>query len=441
MRRALLVTGSVLLALVPSLAAAQPSPAEASPAGASTGVAAPPIRYKTFLAELHKGNLELAAQRANIPIAEAQIAVAKVFPDPALTAGVGALDVTGKGSPTATTLGLGVTLELGGKRGARVAVATSDVGQVRAELDDFLRGLRANATESFIEGLYARLVLDRKRQTLRSLEKLVTVNEDRLRAGDVGKVALAQSRVEAQRFRGEVLSAEANVAAADLGLAVYLGAGGGGGPQRVAAAGDLKLKPRTFDVEGLIAEARANRPDLASKRRAVEGASARVDLAHANRWVDVTLNVGWAHSFAGARGTDFAQPPYDALSGTVTVPLPFSKAYRGELNAALATRVQSRTTVAAAELRIDVEVRQAAARYKASVDKLGLYTGGLMTDAEQVLDATLYNYQRGGATLLEVLVAQRTVNEVYLSYYDAMAEHARALVALEQAVGIWDLDF
>jgi outer membrane protein, heavy metal efflux system len=46
---------------------------------------------------------------------------------------------------------------------------------------------------------------------------------------------------------------------------------------------------------------------------------------------------------------------------------------------------------------------------------------------------------RGGATLLEVLEAQRTVDDVYLAYYQALTDHAHALIAVELAAGIWDL--
>lgn len=57
----------------------------------------------------------------------------------------------------------------------------------------------------------------------------------------------------------------------------------------------------------------------------------------------------------------------------------------------------------------------------------------------QVLESTTYNYVRGGATLLEVLEAQRTVDDVYLVYYQALTDHAHALIAVELAAGIWDL--
>jgi cobalt-zinc-cadmium efflux system outer membrane protein len=208
---------------------------------------------------------------------------------------------------------------------------------------------------------------------------------------------------------------------------------------KIAPQGDLRIKPRAFDVEALAAQAKENRPDLAAKQRAAGSAAARVELAQAIRWVDVTLNVGWQHNFASSTG-QFAQPAYEALTASVSVPIPFSRVHRGELDAALATQAQRRSALGAAGLRAEVEVRQAFVRYQAAVATLGLYTGGLLTDTDQVLEATLYNYQRGGATLLEVLEAQRTQNDVYLAYGDALAEHARALVALEQAAGIWDVE-
>jgi cobalt-zinc-cadmium efflux system outer membrane protein len=65
----------------------------------------------------------------------------------------------------------------------------------------------------------------------------------------------------------------------------------------------------------------------------------------------------------------------------------------------------------------------------------------LLKDADRVLEARLYAYQRGGATLLEVIDAQRTSADIYLSYAQALADHARALVTLEQAAAIWDVSF
>jgi cobalt-zinc-cadmium efflux system outer membrane protein len=433
--------------------------AEAAPL-VPTNVRGRGVHFPEYLALVGRANLDLAAERANVPIAVAQIAMAKVFPDPALTAGLAAIDVSNQGAPTASSVGVSETIELGGKRAARVAVAEAGAAGASTALEDFMRGLRATAANAFVDSLATRLVLDRKRLTLDRLERLVGVNEQRLRAGDIGEVALTQSRVEAQRFRGEVVLAEAEVRVADLSLRAQVGtmhgAGASGAPgtpgtpgtpeaagpgsgQALTPVGDLALPPRHFDVEALIADAKVRRPDVRARQLALEGARAHIRLAHANRWVDLGVNLGWQHSGAGTGG--FAQPAFDALSALFTVPIPFSHVYRGELDAAQAGELQAAVQVAAAELRVEVDVRQALERYSASLEQIEIYTGSLLTDSEKVLDSILYNYQRGGATLLEVLEAQRTANEVFLAYYDALTNHARALVALEQAAGIWDITF
>jgi cobalt-zinc-cadmium efflux system outer membrane protein len=388
-----------------------------------------------FVALVGRANLALAAERFNLPATEAQIALARVFPDPAVTGGVLSYDASHQHAPTVVGAGVSGTLELGGKRSARIEAATQARTQASAELDDFFRGLRATAASAFVDALLSRLVLERKRITLDRLDRLVIVNQERFRAGDIGEIAVAQSRVEAHRFRGEVIASESDVRAADLALRLLAGATE---KREIVPRGDLLLPPRPFDAEAMVAEARARRPDVVARRVAVTGAESRVRLAHANRWVDLGLSLGWQHTPANHYGGS-DNPAFEALSANLTLPLPFSRVYRGELDGALAEKGRAEVALAATELTAEIEVRQALVRYSGAVEQLKVFTGDVLTDAERVFKATSYNYQRGGASLLEVLEAQRTVNEVFLSYYAALAAHARALIGVEQAAGLWDL--
>src|SRR5262249_25605581 len=145
------------------------------------------LTLPTFLAQVGKANLELMAQRANVSIAEAQIAVARVFPDPTLTGGVSQVDVSGQGAPLVSPLGVTQTVELGGKRGGRIAAAQADERVAQADLEDFFRKLRASAATAYVDSLYARLALERKQRTLASLERLLAVNQHRFAAGDIGE--------------------------------------------------------------------------------------------------------------------------------------------------------------------------------------------------------------------------------------------------------------
>lgn len=53
----------------------------------------------------------------------------------------------------------------------------------------------------------------------------------------------------------------------------------------------------------------------------------------------------------------------------------------------------------------------------------------------------IYSCQRGETSILEVLNAQRTYDDIHTTYYEALFNRAAALVELEKAAGIWDINF
>ncbi len=391
----------------------------------------PSLSFSSYLQKVTQQNLDLAAARFGVPIARAQVEVAKVFPDPVLTGGIAQVDVSGQAAPFMSTLGVTIPIELGGKRRGRIAVAQAELSVAEAELIDSVRKLRAEAAGAYVTALTARLVLARKRKTLESLHRLVEVNQKRQQSGDIGEVALIQSRVESQRYQAEVLAAEAEEQAADLELFRFLGQSPPGMALRLE--GNLQIPPQQFDQNALAQKARQLRPDLFAKRRSEELMQARQQLAGRNRMVDVSVSVGWQRSLYSE---PFASPQYDALTAQLSLPLPFSRIYRGELLATQKAKQQAAVSYEAAVLRAEVEVRQSLLRYEATVAQLRLYTQGVLADADKVLASILYSYQRGSATLLEVLTAQRTVDDVYLAYLAAQGEHARQLIAVQQAAGL-----
>ena len=155
--------------------------------------------------------------------------------------------------------------------------------------------------------------------------------------------------------------------------------------------------------------------------------------------IDIGVGGSWQHNFAVAGQSPL--PPSDFVGATLSVPIPISRIYRGELDVAHATHRQAEAGSQGAAIRVETDVRQAVAKYEAAAARVKLYDSGVLADADQVLEKTLYNYQRGGSTLVEVLVAQRTDNDVHLAYADALADAAHALIAVQQAVGSWDIHF
>ena len=414
---------SILALLLAAVPAAGPA---AEPAAGA------PLEFGVFVLRVLEANPDLAAARANLPIAEAQIEIAKELPDPQLSAGLNQYDVTGRGNPPITEVQVTVPIELGGKRSARVAVARAGVEAARFDYDESVRALRAAAANSFADSLRARLVLAQKERVLANLQRLVSVNEKRLAAGDVAEVALLQSRVEAQQFRSEVLAAEGERRALDLALLALLGPQEVP-PRRLDLAGDLRSLPGQVDAGRVVATVE-RRPDVLAAAARADQAARQVSLEEAKRVIDVSVGVGWQHVFpvGGSPGA----PSADLVVASLAIPLPFSRVYRGELDAAAASRQQAENQLRAVRARAESEVRQALARFEAAAERVALYDSGVLGDARSVLEKTLYNYERGGATIVDVLIAQRTESDVNLAYFDALADRAHALATVEQASGL-----
>ena len=125
----------------------------------------------------------------------------------------------------------------------------------------------------------------------------------------------------------------------------------------------------------------------------------------------------------------------------VSLPLPLFNRRTAEIRAAQLTFEQSEAILRAAEQKAEIDLRQALARYQLAVERVARFQSATLADAQKVLEAKRFSYQRGQTTLLDLLAAQRSANEVSLSYYDALGDAAKALIELERAAQVWDVDF
>lgn len=430
------------------------------------------LSFTGYLDRVLARNLDLAAARHDVGAAEARVQIGARLPDPTISGGLLSFDAshptrseqrtdvgtdgqlvcgyaTGPGGaavpcrsqlPAVVGAALDVPIELGDQQGRRMDVARVGVTQAGADVEDAIRVLRGQAASAWIDTLATQLAVERLGSTLRSLEALVEMNRARVEAGAIGDLELVQSRLEAQMFRGQVLTAEGSARAARLGLTALVVEEGGGEPTEIEARGTLELPPSSFDLAELVAEAMQNRSDLEHVRLGIDHARAARRLAEAQRWGTMDVTASWLYSTPGT-DTQFGQTDYHAVGLMVGFPLPFRLLWSGEVDEANAMENAAEARYAQARQRIEVEIRQALARYEAAVRARALFDEGVLADADHVLEATRYQYEHGSANLVAVLVAQRMVNDVYAEYQAALAAHAHALVDLETAAGIWDVSF
>jgi cobalt-zinc-cadmium efflux system outer membrane protein len=400
----------------------------------------PHISFEDYVTQVLRSNLALAIQRSSVDISKAAVTSAKVTPDWSVDLGSPTVDISNQGQPTNFSAGISVPIELGGKRGKRVHAALADVSTAGFDYDDAVRQIRATAAGAFISSLSARDILQSSYKSLGQFDRIVEVNQQRVRVGDIGEIELMQSRVDRDQFKAGVISAQADVYSADLALAQQFGEADKLSTQMPVPTGSLDVPVRTFDPDVLVAAALQKRSDVLSRQRAVQAAELRIELAQANLIPD--LGVGGSYSHTGTGTGGFVQPPDNTLGASLSINLPLSRwRHQGEVETARASRAQAELELHSVQIRVESEVRDAYSRYQASVLRLKLYQGGVLKEADRVLEARLYAYQRGGATLLEVIDAQKTSANIYLAYSQALADHANALVTLEEAAAIWDVSF
>jgi cobalt-zinc-cadmium efflux system outer membrane protein len=411
------------------------------------------LTFPAFLNEVVAANLDYAAQRYNVSIAEVAVAAAKEFPNPTLQLS-GNRDMThhGKtgigtdGNPANLTqvesrgVGLTQTLELGGKRKYRILAARQSQTAAAATLESFLLNLKLDAAAAFAEALAKTQTAAQKRQAADYLADLVEAQRQRVRVGDTGEVDLLQTRVEEQQLQDARIAAEAEAEAASLALNGFLGRARS--QDRLIPRGSLEVPPRHFDLPQLLTDALEKRPDLVALRHILDAAQSGVELAKAQRVPDVEVGLDYTHNGPVASNHPVnPTPSFEQMTLSLSIPLPLWNQNRAGIAAARYTAGQTRRQLEAAELKAEVQLRQAHVAYRSVLDRLTRFRGGILTDAQAVLEARRFSYQRGQSTLLELLEAQRAAADIHTGYLEALADAAKALIDLERAAGLADIEF
>lgn len=396
------------------------------------------ISYPDFIGLVGKNNLSYAAEKFNLNIAEANILTAGIFPDPEL--GFGWFD----NGQRRMNMGYGFsseltwTLELGGKRKARIELAKSESELTKYLLQDYFRNLRADATINYLAAMLNKLLLDVQLNSYQTMNQLAKSDSIRFKLGSITQLDARQSKLEAVKMLNDVYQAEAEWKATLVNLSVLLGLKQT--DTLFIAIGDFGRFDRIFNMQDLITAAQNNRADLLAAMQNRNVSQNILKLAKANRVMDLGLNGGVGYSSYN-RNVVAPTPGFTTLNAGISIPLKFSNNRPGELKAAYYTNQQAELQYRQIELQIQTEITQAYFNYQALQKQVQQFNNGLLTEAKAVLDGKIYSYQRGETSLLEVLNAQRTYNEVQQAYYQTLYNYAVALVELERAAGIWDINF
>lgn len=395
------------------------------------------LTYKEYMTRVKSANISYLAEKYNVDIAEAKMQAAKVIPDPELSIGYGNNQDWDLQMGYNIDAGLSYTLELGGKRGARMDVARSEKELAEVLLEDYFRNLRADATIAYLSAVKQKHLFQLQRSSFRQMYRLAQADSLRLRAGTIMEVDARQSKLEAQSMQNEIYAFEGDLKESLFNLLMLQGINTLQLPDSIQ--GSLLLPKRNFDIAKLITLAQTNRTDIQMAIKTQEMSQNNLRLAKANRFIDLGLSVGGSYS-SEVRNELAPAPAFKGIVAGISVPLKFSNINKGELKAAQLSVSQSKMQYEAIELQIKTEVAQAYSRYISALRQIEQFDNGLLSEAEYIFKKKVYSYERGETSMTELLNAKRTYYDNQIAYQESLYNFSIALVELERACGVWDIE-
>ncbi|MBI3786510.1 MAG: TolC family protein [Deltaproteobacteria bacterium] len=420
----LLCASSVLAALV--LAPCPPT------AYAETVESPARVSLSEALERLEAQTPDVLAARLQIAQAEAERAAAQQYQNPTLSVDVGNLPI-GRTNPSGLSVGQTLTtatridqpLVLWGKRRLRIEAAEAGVAAARSDLQETLRQLRSAVKDVFFQAAHDERLLSFVEGNQRRYDDTVSLSQRRFKSGDLAEAELRKIELEQLKYFSDTEEARQALAHSRQLLGRLTGSPVPLAPDSPLAVSDVELP------DGDIVDvALQNRPDLAALQKARDQADLALNLARRERLPDISVGVDYTHSQFLVSGDLRNQ-----IGVGFSVPVPLWNQNQAAIAQAEVALRQAETDLAKARLDITQQARDALVQYQSTQRLRHIYENGYLERAQVTLGAAEVAYRSGGASLIELLEAERTYTATQTAYLDALLSARMSLTALEHAIG------
>ena len=361
---------------------------------------------------------QLAAAAAGRGIAQGESIQAALRPNPAL---VIASENLGS-RQREETLSVSQTIELGGKRAARMSLAARGSTVVESEVAAKRAAVYAELKQAFVETLAAqsRYALAESSRDLAQRSALSI--ERQIEAGRQAKVASTRARVDVANANLGVARARSDLARARKKLAVA-----SGNPQRIIVAdGVLESLPVLPPLAELEAQLETS-PVLLVARHETARREAAVGVESSRRMGDLTFNAGVRH----LSGSDQA---VGVLS--IAIPLPLTDRNQGSVLRAQSAAEQAASQERATYLTLQSELHDTYLKYETAVATVATVRDDIVPAASLALADTERGFSLGKFALADILDTRRTLLQAQLQLVDALTEAHLAEVAVNRVLGL-----
>lgn len=373
-----------------------------------------------YLDAVKQNNLRYIAEQYNVKIADAEAIAKRVFPDP---------EVLFEVSEEIYKLDLGYTLEFG-KRRARIEVARKIAERERFYLEHFFQELRAEATEVYLDALLKKELWQVKQSSYEYMRQLSSSDSIRFVLGEINEIDMRQSKLEAATLYNDMLEKKADYQAALVLLNRYMG---DPSDNQLTPFTKMEITETDYSLGHLLQIGEENRMDIMMAVYDNEASVKMFELVKAERRTDVGVHIGYE------RDWKWTTPYRNMITAGISIPLKFSNTNRGLVNSSRYAIEQSEVQLRDLRNQVKSDITKAYIRYGAVKEKIKQYNSGLLSESQKVLEGVVFRYMQGETRILEVLVAQRTHNDIRERYYETVKEYFSAHIELQRSCGVWNI--
>lgn len=409
-KAAAVLLGSGLGLFVPCAWAQQTAPA--------TAAAAAPISLQAALALAMEHNPGLRAAAQALAASEGALIQSRARPNPELAYS----QEDTRRETRSMTLQWNQSIEIGGKREARMKAAGHGRELARAELEAAQAGLRADVRTAFANVLAGQQRVQLHQRTLEIAGSARDAAAKRVLAGKVAPLEETKARVAES-------SAELALAQARSGLRVarqQLAALWGAQPAAFGSAvGELAQLPVLPD-EGLMLEKLEHSPQMLRAQQAVLQARSVAELERAKRLPDPSVSLGMKRAQEVGR---------NQLVVGVSVPLPILDSNRGNQLQALRLADKAEDELLATRQQMYAQLQQQREQLQTSRAQAEQLAQQVLPAAESAYEVAAKGFALGKFSYLEVLDAQRTLAEARSLYLEQLVATHQAAADITRQLG------
>jgi cobalt-zinc-cadmium efflux system outer membrane protein len=395
-----------------------------------TGAFAQPaaLTWQQIREKFEVGNPTLGAARIGIDEARAQEITAYLRPNPDMTTTLDQFDpiTPNPYRPLANVLPLvsaSYLHERQHKRELRQESAQKATALAVLQQADQERTLLFELRNAFVQTLQAKAVLALARENLAYWDRVLTVSNDRFKAGDIAQIDLDRLELQRVQFESDVQMAQVNARTARIQLLTLMY--DRTPVEQFDVTGTFDFSEQVMPLEEFRGMALEARPDLKAAVQAVDKAQTDHKLAVANGSTDPTFGVDLGRN-----------PPIPAYIGfSMTIPLRIFDKNQGEKARTELDIRRNQRLREAAEAQVFSDVDSAYATLSGNLTLLRSYKARYLQRAVNVRDTEAFAYQHGGASLLDFLNSQNQYRTVQLSYLNLIGSYMTAASQLNLAVG------